>query len=343
MRIRAIAEIAIGTYRFSVVSLAAWAEAMRNIDQLTLWREEVGRHLLKLDFRPHGDVPFSARISPVFMDGETRVTKVSMSPGTTFRDPALARDGSSTYALILARRKSLHICHAGKEIDLPAGGVTLLRNWEPGAIAGGRGLDFAAVVVPQCERVRRGVETGDALAACFDPRNAMLRLLYAYLRALTGGEPLQSPDARATVACHLADLVGLVVAGRKADSQDPYQKPIRQARIIEAIGYIEHHFQDAELTAGKVAAAIGVSSRYLEYLFKLSGGSYSARVRNLRLVLARNLLMDSCNTGRRIVDLALDAGFSDLSHFNRQYRERYGETPSTTRANASRSPPTPVR
>jgi AraC-like DNA-binding protein len=35
---------------------------------------------------------------------------------------------------------------------------------------------------------------------------------------------------------------------------------------------------------------------------------------------------------RRISDVALESGFSDLSHFNRLFRSRYGNTPSAIRA-----------
>jgi AraC-like DNA-binding protein len=34
----------------------------------------------------------------------------------------------------------------------------------------------------------------------------------------------------------------------------------------------------------------------------------------------------------RICDIALQAGFSDISHFNRLFRARFGDTPSGVRA-----------
>jgi len=34
---------------------------------------------------------------------------------------------------------------------------------------------------------------------------------------------------------------------------------------------------------------------------------------------------------RRISDIALEAGFSDLSHFNRLFHARFGETPTAVR------------
>ena len=36
--------------------------------------------------------------------------------------------------------------------------------------------------------------------------------------------------------------------------------------------------------------------------------------------------------GVRICDIALQSGFSDISHFNRFFRARFGDTPSGVRA-----------
>jgi AraC-like DNA-binding protein len=40
---------------------------------------------------------------------------------------------------------------------------------------------------------------------------------------------------------------------------------------------------------------------------------------------------------RTISVIAYEAGFGDLSHFNRAFRRRYGETPSDIRAGSRRS------
>jgi transcriptional regulator GlxA family with amidase domain len=38
----------------------------------------------------------------------------------------------------------------------------------------------------------------------------------------------------------------------------------------------------------------------------------------------------------RIIDIAFAAGFSDVSHFNRIFRRRFGDTPSGVRIAAGR-------
>jgi AraC-like DNA-binding protein len=46
--------------------------------------------------------------------------------------------------------------------------------------------------------------------------------------------------------------------------------------------------------------------------------------------------MDPRHAGSTISAIALAAGFGDLSHFNRNFRRRYGASPSELRADTQR-------
>jgi AraC-like DNA-binding protein len=43
-------------------------------------------------------------------------------------------------------------------------------------------------------------------------------------------------------------------------------------------------------------------------------------------------LLTEADGNYRISDIALQVGFSDISHFNRLFRSRFGDTPSGVRA-----------
>jgi transcriptional regulator GlxA family with amidase domain len=60
--------------------------------------------------------------------------------------------------------------------------------------------------------------------------------------------------------------------------------------------------------------------------------SFTEHVNELRLKRAFMLLKAEREGHACISDIGLQAGFSDISHFNRVFRARFGDTPSGVRA-----------
>jgi AraC-like DNA-binding protein len=88
------------------------------------------------------------------------------------------------------------------------------------------------------------------------------------------------------------------------------------------------------LSVTKVAASQGVTPRYVQMLFEGEGTTFSAFVLGERLAFAHRILSDPRYSGRPIGTIALDAGFGDLSYFNRIFRRTYSGTPTDIRDHA---------
>ena len=84
------------------------------------------------------------------------------------------------------------------------------------------------------------------------------------------------------------------------------------------------------------AARLGVSVRYLHRLLEPTGRSFSEHLIGCRLDRAAAMLRDpACRL--KIGDIACQAGFSDISHFNRSFRRTFGDTPFGMRVRSTRS------
>ena len=92
---------------------------------------------------------------------------------------------------------------------------------------------------------------------------------------------------------------------------------------------LERRFSEPEFSAQKLAAAAGLSERYVNELLYEAGASFTTRLNELRLRKAAGLLAQAGE--RRISDIAFECGFNDLSYFNRCFRRRFGLTPSAAR------------
>lgn len=94
--------------------------------------------------------------------------------------------------------------------------------------------------------------------------------------------------------------------------------------------WIEAHLAEA-LSAERIAAQCGISTRHLNRLFEREETSLMRYVWQRRLSRCHRELADPAQCGRSITELAFAAGFNDLSHFSRSYKAHYGRAPSDTR------------
>jgi len=79
----------------------------------------------------------------------------------------------------------------------------------------------------------------------------------------------------------------------------------------------------------EVAALLNISASHLRHVLKQETGlSFSRHVRTLRLRRARQLLQETCMTVKQVM---IAVGISDHSHFAKDYKEEFGESPTQTR------------
>jgi AraC-like DNA-binding protein len=163
-----------------------------------------------------------------------------------------------------------------------------------------------------------------------------LQLLISYMNALHDKLTLDTPKLRRTVVSHIHDLAALVLGPQRAFGEDGLTA-VAAARLHTAFRHIAESFHEPDLTVAAIACRQQVSPRYFQRLMEATGIPFTARVNELRLARAFALLTEAHEC--RISDVALQSGFSDISHFNRLFRARFGDTPSGARAKSKRTTP----
>ena len=98
---------------------------------------------------------------------------------------------------------------------------------------------------------------------------------------------------------------------------------------------IERRSGDPALSAIKIALMLGVTPRYVHLLLEETGKSFTRHMIERRLERAAALLRDPNWHDQKIAGIAAEAGFTDLSYFNRAFRRRFGATPSDVRERAN--------
>jgi len=127
----------------------------------------------------------------------------------------------------------------------------------------------------------------------------------------------------------------VTLPGSGGNAEDLGRKAARRRSILAVIA---GRFCDPEFDLTEAARGLGLSRRYIQRLLEGAGKSFTEHVLECRLERVRAMLMDSRYQHMAIIDIALASGFSDVSHFNRMFRRRFGETPSSVRAAAVGAP-----
>jgi AraC-like DNA-binding protein len=109
---------------------------------------------------------------------------------------------------------------------------------------------------------------------------------------------------------------------------------LRAARLQAIKCHIADNLGQQGLTVGAVAARHRVAQRYVQRLFESEGTTFSEYVLNQRLARVHKVLANPQHARRTVSAVALEAGFGDVSYFNRRFRRRYGMRPSDIRAQA---------
>ena len=172
----------------------------------------------------------------------------------------------------------------------------------------------------------------DAAVLCPVPRGTgMLRLLKSYVDAVFDDPALAIPQMRRLIVTQLCDLVAVTLGATRDAAAVAQGRGIRAARLRAIKDDIEAHLAGGNLSPGAVAKRQGISDSYIRKLFEGEGISFSQFVLGRRLERARRMLTEPRWVHRSIASIAFDAGFGDLSYFNRTFKRRYGSAPTDVR------------
>jgi AraC-like DNA-binding protein len=102
-------------------------------------------------------------------------------------------------------------------------------------------------------------------------------------------------------------------------------------RLLRAERFIAENLTNPELDAKAVAGHLAMSLRNLSRVFETHHCSLTRWIWQQRLALAHRRLADPAGASRSIGDIALGCGFSTQAHFAREFKLRYGVTPTQHR------------
>ena len=304
-------------------------------DRATVVRDFYGPLAARVDFEPDPrERLYFEAVARALPD--LTISNLAFSALRAERTRELAADGNDSCIFSVLRSSGTAAVCRGREATPAEGAATLLSMADPFVCTStariARGITLSvprkvlAASVPRTRgQLRAGVpEFGGAAAA-------------RKLRRRVGagpsvGRPRPVPaggDARARSHCACSRRL----ERRRRDRQQP-----RVARRAPPRHQGRHPCLTRQARSQPVGIATrhGITPRYVQALFADEGATFSQFLLDERLARVHRMLRSPLHPARRTSDIAFDAGFGDLSYFNRAFRRRYGATPSDVRAAAKR-------
>jgi AraC-like DNA-binding protein len=306
-------------------------------DRYAIWREFVSRQIVRLDAAPLTENP---RMDAVGMGlPGLGVVGCNLSPVHCARTPETMLDGNDNVRLVILKRSasSASAAHLGRELTVEPGSAVVLSNCDLNSITYTASRSRVLAVNLPRKVLRPLLRDFDTVLAHTIPKQVgALRLLASYIEALLGEPAPPTHELGQLAVAHIYDLAALTMGATRDAAEIAKGRGLRVARLRAIKADIAEELASQNLSVEAVAIRQGVSPRYVQMLFEQEGTTFSQYVIGQRLARAHRILTDPRFADQSITSVAFDAGFGDLSYFNRAFRRCYGGTPSEIRAEAGR-------
>jgi AraC family transcriptional regulator, positive regulator of tynA and feaB len=127
-------------------------------------------------------------------------------------------------------------------------------------------------------------------------------------------------------------LAVLADALKGCSGSAPVRQTLADKRLQDVLRFIQIHLSDPKLSTNMVANACGISPRYLSYLLKQNGTTFSALVWDQRMDVASRWLSSSKARDISMAEIAFRVGFKSPAHFSRMFKRVFKKGPREYRA-----------
>jgi len=306
-------------------------------DRVPFFREELAK-VLSVAMTPLDERPPRHAMDYVTA-GPIGFSKLEGSPTRYVRTRRHLQDSDNDFTFGYFTKGWETFTHNGHEMVLQTGGGYLINNGieldaslPEGAHVTAVRIDHGALsaLVRNPER-----STGVVLA----PSHPGMTLLKGYLEAFSVSQNTLTPALLQTFGLHVIDLVASVLGASRDGTAQAAAGGVRSARLREVLNAIATRACDPLFTVEAMAAQLAVTTRYVHRMLEETGGSFNQHLVEQRLRRAWSLLSDPSAGDLKVASVAYECGFHDLSHFNRAFRRRFGETPTAVRGASAAAVP----
>ena len=291
------------------------------------WRDAIGDALLFLDISSRERHNFSAEITTFGM-GPVELGFCRAGSNVAVREQkGIARDNKEVIYLMTPRTDPLVLTQRGRTTRVQPGGSVLIASSEPYKLNWPGSGDCQMVVFPR-QWLQDWIATPeDACAVEISAEQGWGHTLASMLRNLNPTICENQQISGSLIADNVANLLSLSVGGNQVAATTYRRALLERIRIT-----LRDRYSEIDCSPDDIAAAHGISRRYLFALFAMVQSTVGSELKEIRLKQAKKMLGDARFKKIHVAEIATRCGFSGPSQFARAFSERFGVSPSAYRA-----------
>jgi AraC-like DNA-binding protein len=310
-------------------------------DRLSYWIEVITKTYARHSFRTSAGASFKGGLEAGLL-ADLGVATIDCDPRELTRSASdIARDDREEFLVYLQTAGTTIWDQDGRQAVCTEGSFVLVDKRRPSLLIAPSRTRAVVLAIPRAALAARLGHAAELTARTMGPCKALTRLAAGFLGMLPGCVDRLDGPAASQLAEHTLDLLALAFS-HETQTGVVALSSSRATALVRLKAAIDARHTDSDLTPSTAAAAAGMSVRYANALLAEEGTSLERFILARRLERCRRALEDPSLEHRTIGEIAYGWGFSDLSHFGRRFKDRYGVPPSDYRRLTKQAPPSRV-
>lgn len=288
-------------------------------------KEVIGREYANVDITPPKDMRLYNDMCIYPWQGSIRLSPIRSNAITLERLPKEPdRIAQDCYFAVLLTHGQYKLEQGGREVFLNPGEISLYDATEPHRITIPGQFSKILISIPRKELDEKVTNLGE-LTATRLPKTGIAAVAASFIQSTVNQLPhLDEPEFQ-SLAMPIIDMLTMSYNEMRG-SVTPLSRH-RYYALLRVKRFIKNNLTDASLDTQAISKAVGLSTRYINQLFNEEGTSMMRFLSEQRLILSQQLLMSRLYQHSSISELAMQAGFTNLSHFSRLFHQTYGLSP----------------
>jgi AraC-like DNA-binding protein len=299
-------------------------DTLRPQDRHAYWMDAICAIFMPVRSEADSRVDFQAYLRSQDL-GVLTVTDVYSSPQRIHRDlDCIARSADEYLSVALTHNGTPHLSQSHRETRMAQGDFALYESRQAMRWIFPDNVHLTVLQIPM-SALRGRIDSVESLTAVgLSRKDPVARLAFDFLAGLIELDDNIDIEIRSRLANQGLDLLSMALAERCKGMVLPSLP--RSSLLYRIKRYVLANLADSEMSLTRVACCFGVTPRYINDLFQDEQTSFGRFLLGSRLELCANQLASSAQQAVPISTLAYRSGFSDMAHFSRVFKARFGTT-----------------